>query len=61
MDWHFFHESPSMSHLNEYLAEKRAAVLARSAAVAEGTAQPADHKHHQREEGRSGERRLRKL
>src|SRR5256885_12210713 len=29
------------SHLNEYLAEKRAAVLARSAAVAAGTVQPA--------------------
>ena len=42
-----------MSHLNEYLAEKRAAVLARSAAVAAGTAQPAHLKAHVRAEGRS--------
>lgn len=48
-----------MSHLNEYLAEKRAAVLARSAAVAAGTAQPAHLKAHVRAEGRSGVRRLR--
>src|SRR5256885_9642772 len=54
-----FTESPSMSHLNEYLAEKRAAVLARSAAVAAGTAQPAHLKAHVRAEGRSGVRRLR--
>ncbi|MBO9647701.1 MAG: OsmC family protein [Variovorax sp.] len=41
-----------MSHLNEYLAEKRAAVEA-------GTAQPANLKAHVRAEGRSGVRRLR--
>ena len=59
MGWYFFTESQSMSHLNEYLAEKRAAVLARSAAVAAGTAQPAHLKAHVRAEGRSGVRRLR--
>lgn len=48
-----------MSHLNEYLSEKRAAVLARSAAIAAGTAQAARLKASVRAEGRSGVRRLR--
>ncbi|SEK17211.1 MULTISPECIES: OsmC family protein [unclassified Variovorax] len=48
-----------MSHLNDYLAEKRAAVLARNAAVEAGTAQPVQLKAHVRAEGRSGVRRLR--
>lgn len=48
-----------MSHLNDYLAEKRSAVLARNAAVDAGTAQPAQLKAHVRAEGRSGVRRLR--
>lgn len=48
-----------MSHLNEYLSEKRAAVLARNAAIEAGTAQPAHLKAHVRAEGRSGVRRLR--
>ena len=48
-----------MSDLNDYLSEKRAAVLARNAAVAEGTAEPLVLKAHVRVEGRSGIRRLR--
>jgi len=48
-----------MSHLNDYLADKRAAVLARNAAVDAGTAQPLELKAHVRAEGRSGVRRLR--
>jgi uncharacterized OsmC-like protein len=48
-----------MSHLNDYLAEKRTAVLARNAAIEAGTAQPAQLKATVRAEGRSGVRRLR--
>ncbi|MBS0452573.1 MAG: OsmC family protein [Proteobacteria bacterium] len=48
-----------MSHLNDYLAEKREAVLARNAAIDAGTAQPLQLKAHVRAEGRSGVRRLR--
>jgi len=48
-----------MSDLNDYLAEKRAAVLARNAAVEAGSAQPLQLKAHVRAEGRSGVRRLR--
>ncbi|MDR6859900.1 OsmC family protein [Variovorax guangxiensis] len=48
-----------MSHLNDYLAEKRSAVLARNAAIAAGSAQPLQLKAHVRAEGRSGVRRLR--
>ena len=48
-----------MSHLNDYLAEKREAVLARNAAVEAGTAQAVQLKAHVRAEGRSGVRRLR--
>lgn len=48
-----------MSDLNDYLAEKRAAVLARNAAIEAGTAQPAQLKATVRAEGRSGVRRLR--
>lgn len=48
-----------MSHLNDYLSEKRAAVLARNAAIEAGTAQPAQLKASVRAEGRSGVRRLR--
>ena len=48
-----------MSHLNDYLAEKRTAVLARNAAVEAGTAQPAQLKASVKAEGRSGVRRLR--
>lgn len=48
-----------MSHLNDYLAEKRAAVLARNAAIEAGTAQPALLKATVRAEGGSGVRRLR--
>ena len=48
-----------MSHLNEYLSEKRAAVLARSAAIEAGTAQATRLKASVRAEGRSGVRRLR--
>ena len=48
-----------MSHLNDYLAEKRAAVLARNAAIDAGTAQPLQLRAHVRAEGRSGVRRLR--
>lgn len=48
-----------MSHLDEYLQEKRAAVQARSAAIAAGTARSAQLKAHVRAEGRSGVRRLR--
>ena len=59
MAWHSFIESPLMSHLNEYLSEKRAAVLARSAAIEAGTAQAARLKASVRAEGRSGVRRLR--
>ena len=59
MDWHSSIESPLMSHLNEYLSEKRAAVLARSAAIEAGTAQAARLKASVRAEGRSGVRRLR--
>ncbi|MGU3627358.1 OsmC family protein [Comamonas sp. C24C] len=59
MAWHSLIESPLMSHLNEYLSEKRAAVLARSAAIAAGTAQAARLKASVRAEGRSGVRRLR--
>ena len=59
MAWHSFIESPLMSHLNEYLSEKRAAVLARSAAIEAGTAQATRLKASVRAEGRSGVRRLR--
>lgn len=45
--------------LNDYLAEKRIAVLARSAAIEAGTAQPAQLKARVTAEGRSGVRRLR--
>jgi uncharacterized OsmC-like protein len=48
-----------MSHLNDYLAEKRVAVLARHAAVEAGTAQPAQLRATVTAEGRSGVRRLR--
>ena len=48
-----------MSHLNDYLAEKRAAVLARHAAIEAGTAQPLQLKASVKAEGRSGVRRLR--
>ncbi len=48
-----------MSHLNDYLAEKRAAVLARNAAIDAGTAQPLQLKATVTAEGRSGVRRLR--
>jgi uncharacterized OsmC-like protein len=48
-----------MSHLNDYLAEKRTAVLARNAAVEAGTAQPLQLKASVKAEGRSGVRRLR--
>jgi uncharacterized OsmC-like protein len=48
-----------MSHLNDYLAEKREAVLARNAAIEAGMAQPLQLKAHVRAEGRSGVRRLR--
>jgi uncharacterized OsmC-like protein len=48
-----------MSQLNDYLAEKRAAVLARNAAIETGSAQPLELKAHVRAEGRSGVRRLR--
>ena len=48
-----------MSQLNDYLAEKRAAVLARNAAIGTGSAQPLELKAHVRAEGRSGVRRLR--
>ena len=48
-----------MSHLNDYLAEKRTAVLARDAAIEAGTAQPLQLKANVRAEGRSGVRRLR--
>ena len=43
-----------MSHLNDYLAEKRAAVLARNAAVDAGSAQPLQLKASVKAEGRSG-------
>ncbi|MEQ6472162.1 OsmC family protein [Comamonas sp. wu1-DMT] len=59
MAWHSSIESPLMSHLNEYLSEKRAAVLARSAAIEAGTAQATRLKASVRAEGRSGVRRLR--
>ena len=48
-----------MSQLNDYLAEKRAAVLARNAAIEAGTAQPLQLKASVKAEGRSGVRRLR--
>ena len=48
-----------MRHLNDYLAEKRSAVLARNAAIEAGSAQPLQLKAHVRAEGRSGVRRLR--
>ncbi len=48
-----------MSHLNDYLAEKRAAVLARNPAVEAGSAQPLQLKASVKAEGRSGVRRLR--
>lgn len=48
-----------MSHLNDYLAEKRAVVLARNAAVDAGSAQPLQLKASVKAEGRSGVRRLR--
>ncbi|MDM0037686.1 OsmC family protein [Variovorax sp. J22G21] len=48
-----------MSHLNDYLAEKRTAVLARNAAIDAGTARPAQLKATVSAEGRSGVRRLR--
>lgn len=54
-----FAPKETMSHLNDYLAEKRTAVLARHAAVEAGTAQPAHLKATVRAEGRSGVRRLR--
>ncbi|RYY75928.1 MAG: OsmC family peroxiredoxin [Comamonadaceae bacterium] len=48
-----------MSDLNDYLIEKRDAVLARDAAVDSGQAQAVALKAHVRAEGRSGVRRLR--
>lgn len=48
-----------MSDLNDYLAQKRAAVLARQAALDAGSAGPAVLKASVRAEGRSGVRRLR--
>ena len=48
-----------MTDLNDYLAEKRRAVLARNAAIESGTAQAAPLKASVRAEGRSGVRRLR--
>ena len=48
-----------MSHLNDYLAEKRTALLVRQAAIDAGTAQPAQLKATVRAEGRSGVRRIR--
>lgn len=48
-----------MSHLNEYLAEKRTALLTRKAAIDAGTAQPSQLKATVRAEGRSGVRRIR--
>lgn len=48
-----------MTHLNDYLAEKRAAVLARNAAIDAGTAQPAALNARVSAEGRSGVRRIR--
>jgi uncharacterized OsmC-like protein len=48
-----------MSDLNDYLAQKRTAVLARNAAIEAGDAQPAQLKASVRAEGRSGVRRLR--
>jgi len=48
-----------MTHLNDYLAEKRAAVLVRNAAIEAGTAQASRLKATVRAEGRSGVRRLR--
>ncbi|MDM0021017.1 OsmC family protein [Variovorax saccharolyticus] len=48
-----------MTDLNDYLAEKRTAVLARNAAIESGTAQAAQLKASVRAEGRSGVRRLR--
>ncbi len=48
-----------MSDLNDYLADKRAAVLARNAAIEAGTARPVQLQAHVRAEGRSGVRRLR--
>ena len=55
--------SPSIhhpnAHLNDYLAEKRTAVLARNAAIDAGTAQPAALQARVSAEGRSGVRRIR--
>jgi uncharacterized OsmC-like protein len=48
-----------MTDLNDYLAEKRTAVLARNAAIDAGSAQPAQLKATVTAEGRSGVRRLR--
>ncbi|KAF1050023.1 OsmC family protein [Xylophilus sp.] len=48
-----------MTTLNDYLAEKRQAVLARDARVADGSAGPARLQAHVRAEGRSGIRRIR--
>jgi len=53
------HMSHSPAPLNDYLAEKRAAVLARDAAIERGTAQPAALKARVSAEGRSGVRRIR--
>jgi uncharacterized OsmC-like protein len=48
-----------MSHLNEYLAEKRAALRLRQQGIDAGTAQPVTLKASVRAEGRTGVRRLR--
>jgi len=48
-----------MSTLNEYLAQKRAALLARRARVAEGKSEPNLLKAHVKAEGRSGIRHIR--
>ena len=47
------------THLNDYLAAKRAAVLARSAAIDAGTAQSTKLQARVSAEGRSGVRRIR--
>lgn len=48
-----------MSNLNEYLAQKRAALLARRAKVAAGTSEPHLIKAQVNAEGRSGIRHIR--
>ncbi|WP_298925881.1 OsmC family protein [uncultured Ramlibacter sp.] len=48
-----------MSDLNDYLSQKRSAVLARQSAIDSGTAQPLQLKAKVSAEGRSGVRRIR--